>query len=411
MSNAQAERTPRFWFSQFPASLRELSVIRLVASIGSGAVLYLTPIVFHNAAFSATQVGAGLALAALLGTVGRFLSGVMLDQGRRCSTPVLLGALCALAGDGVLFSSHEVGSYVAGQLLMGLAMGLYWPAVELAVPLSCAPVPSARGYALVRSADALGVLLGALVGAALAAAGWLRGIYSLDMAGLVLLIALLLWRPLPAAAARATDQRSPWRHWLPPLLPLLAITLLATAIPALMQSALPLDLVQGGLARSALPEAIGALLIGLQLGLLLLFQWPVGQALARRPVQLGLRISLLCYGGGCLLLALSAFSRQGALLVMLAQLPLALGAAAFLPIATEAVIELTPAEHQGLAMALFSQCFAISSLVAPLAAGRLLDGQGHGVGLWLGMGILCLSGLALVGRLKTSRAELQASQG
>ena len=55
-------------------------------------------------------------------------------------------------------------------------MGLYWPAIELAVPLSCEPVSSARGYALARSADAAGIAAGALLGALLAWGGRLRGI-------------------------------------------------------------------------------------------------------------------------------------------------------------------------------------------------------------------------------------------
>ena len=100
------------------------------------------------------------------------------------------------------------------------------------------------------------------------------------------------------------------------------------------------------------------------------------------------------------MLALSAFSRHGVALVLLAQLPLALGEAAFLPIATEAVIELTPREHQGLAMALFSQCFALSALGAPLVAGWALDGQGNGVLLWSGTAVLCLAGLGLLRQLK-----------
>ena len=47
-------------------------------------------------------------------------------------------------------------------------------------------------------------------------------------------------------------------------------------------------------------------------------------------------------------------------------------------------------------MALLSQCFAISGFGAPLLAGRLLDGQGHGTGLWLLMALACLGGLLLV---------------
>jgi MFS family permease len=291
---------------------------------------------------------------------------------------------------------------------MGIAMGLYWPAIELAVPLGCAsgsgPIPSARGFALARSADAAGVALGALIGALLASRGQLRGIYLLDMLCLSTMVLLLLLRRLPDPPARSSDKGSGagprWRQWLPPLLPVLLITLLATALPALMQSALPLDLVRGGLRRAAIPAGLGALLIGLQLGLLLLLQWPLGQWLARRPVATGLALSLACFALGTATLALSALFTQGLWLVALAQGPLALGLAAFLPTATEAVIELTPAEHQGVAMALFSQCFAISSLVAPPLAGLALDHQGHGSGLWLLFALLCLPGLQLCRRLR-----------
>ena len=69
---------------------------------------------------------------------------------------------------------------------------------------------------------------------------------------------------------------------------------------------------------------------------------------------------------------------------------MAFAQAAFLPTATEAVIEETPPEHRGLAMALFSQCFAVSAIVAPLAGGALLDAQNNGLMLWLLMGLACL---------------------
>ncbi len=382
-----------------------------MGSLGAGGVLYLTPLVFHQQAFTASSVTLGVAVAALVGTAGRLISGLLLDRGLNCSLPVLLAILSALAGDSHLFGATTFPAYLQGQVLLGLAMGLYWPAIELAVPLSCsgpagqmapegAAFPSARGYALVRSADAAGIATGALVGAVLASGGWLRGIYVLDMGCLVVMAMLLLLRPLPNPHRSAgADRRAPWGRWLRPLLPLLAITLLATALPALMQSALPLDLVRGGLERQALPQWVGALLIGLQLGLLLLLQWPVGQALARRPVARGLRLSLLCFALGTALLAGSALLRQGVVLVLLAQLPLALGQAAFLPIATEAVIEVTPSEHQGLAMALFSQCFALSACTAPLLAGLALDSHGHGSMLWLAMSALCLLGLTLPGQL------------
>ena len=394
--------TGRQWWHQFPAPLRELATVRLVASFGAGGVLYLTPMVFHQADFSASQVGSGLAMAALAGTLGRFASGWLLDLGLTCGLPVLLAGLCGFLGDALLLGAHQQQGFVAGQVLLGLAGGLYWPAVELAVPVCAPPISSARGYALSRTADAGGVASGTLAGALLAQLGHLRGVYLVDMAAIVALTALLLWRPLPRAlqAGRAGVQRVAWGQWLPALVPMLLLSVVATAIPALMQSALPLDLVRGGLERDAQPEAISALLIGLPLALLLLIQWPVGQALARRSVAVGLGLSMVCFSGGTALLALSALSDQGIALVVLALMLLALGQAAFLPTSTEAVVELSPEGHGGLAMALFSQCFALSAFGAPLLAGLLLDRQGHGLVLWLLMALVCGLCLLLIGPIR-----------
>jgi predicted MFS family arabinose efflux permease len=173
------------WFSQFPAPLQEVAMVRLIAALGAGGVIYLTPLVFHQAGFSAAQVTSGLALAALAGTGGRLLCGALLDRGLRCSVPVLLAAASAMAGDTLLALAHAFPAFAIGQGLLGIAAGLYWPASELAVPLTCPPVPSARAFVLVRTADAAGIALGALAGAALAAADRLRGIYGVDIACLL----------------------------------------------------------------------------------------------------------------------------------------------------------------------------------------------------------------------------------
>ena len=402
MAQAGKLSTLHRWWSQFPAPLRELASVRLVASFGAGGVLYLTPMVFHQADFSASQVGTGLALAALAGTIGRFVSGWLLDQGLSCGLPVLLAALCGFCGDALLQGAHNQSGYIAGQLLLGSAGGLYWPAVELAVPLCSAPMPSARGYALSRTADAAGIASGTLTGAVLAQLGHLRGVYLVDMTAVVALAALLLWRPLPRAlqVGRSGVEPVPLGQWLPALLPMLLLSVVATSIPALMQSALPLDLVRGGLERDAQPEAISALLIGIPLALLVLIQWPVGQTMARRSVAVGLGLSMLCFSGGAALLALSALSDGGLVLVVLALMLLALGEAAFLPTSTEAVVELSPEGHGGFAMALFSQCFALSAFGAPLIAGLLLDRQGHGLVLWLLVSVVCALSLLLVGPIR-----------
>ena len=123
--------------------------MRLLAALGAGGVIYLTPMVFHLEAFSARSVTQGLAAAAVAGTAGRLASGLLLDRGLAVSAPVLLAVAMGFLGDAVLLGAHGFGGYLIGQVLMGIAVGLYWPAIELAVPLACPPLPSARAFALV----------------------------------------------------------------------------------------------------------------------------------------------------------------------------------------------------------------------------------------------------------------------
>ena len=366
----------------------------------------MTPLVFHAIAFSARQVGSGLAVSALIGTVVRLLSGALLDGGLRCSWPVRLTTVLAICADLALYRADTYGGYLLGQLLLGTAAGLYWPAIELAVPLSCGTVPSGRGYALVRSADALGIGLGALLGSLAASLGQLRWVYAIEalcMASVLVLISLtplLDERPKHPLKARGTQRSSINISWLKPLLPVLAVSLVATGILSLLQSALPLDLVRGGLARPSLSEAHSSVLIALQLTLLVLLQWPVGRWLAERSVAFGLSLSLVSFGIGCALLGVSALSSTGTGIVMTALLPIAFAQAAFLPTATEAVVEETPPEHRGLAMALFSQCFALSAVVAPMLGGTLLDQQGNGLFLWLLMTAISIAVIPMIVNLK-----------
>ena len=388
------------WWNQFPASLQEVASIRLLASLGAGGVIYMTPMVFHQVSFTASQVGQGLAASALIGTAARLMSGVLLDRGLSCSWPVRAAAVLAFLADLVLFQAQGFNGYLAGQLLIGVAAGLYFPAIELAVPLSCTGFNSSRGYALARSADALGVAVGALIGAVVTALGLIRAVYLVEAAAVILMLLVLSLRPLPDGRAALLhpaaddpinkDAASEGWHWLPPLAPVLAVSIVATGIIALMQSALPLDLVRGGMARAPLSEAWSGSLIALQLTLLVTLQWPVGNWVARRSLRFGLGMGLGGVVLGCLLLAASALWSGGIALIALAMLPIAFGEAAFLPTAAEAMVEETPLQHRGLAMALFSQCFAISATGAPLMAGFLLDQQGHGLLLWILMASVCL---------------------
>ena len=372
----------------------------------------MTPLIFNAERLSATEVGLGLALAALTGILSRLICGLLLDRGVTCSWPVRAAAVVAISGDLVLFHADSFIVYLQGQVLLGMAAGLYWPAIELSVPLSCEGFSSSRGYALVRTGDAMGIGLGAIAGSITAAMGVMRWVYPLELVCMMLLLSLLIARPLPDARAYVLQREadSPTEEteseakgyflWFKPLIPLLLITLVATAMITLLQSALPLDMVHGGLSRPAMNASWSGGLIAMQLALLVLLQWPVGRWLADCSLRFGLGISLVAFSVGGLLLGLSALWSEGIVLLVAALIVIAFAQAAFLPTATEAVIEETPPEHRGLGMALFSQCFAISAIGAPLAAGALLDLNGNGILVWIGMACLCLAMLPLLRAIK-----------
>ena len=291
----------------------------------------MTPMVFHAIDFSASQVGSGLALSALVGTVVRLLSGALLDRGLSCSWPIRFTTILAVLADITLFRADSYSGFLAGEILLGSAAGLYWPAIELAVPLSCGAVPSGRGYALVRSSDALGFGIGALIGSLCAWLGTLRLIYGVEAICMIAVLVLISLYPLldersstPQQRERQTSEQRLRPTWLLPLLPVLAISIMATGILSLEQSALPIDLVRGGLERPGLSETSSGGLIALQLSLLVILQWPVGRWLAERSVGFGLGLSLSSFSLACLLLGVSALTSSGTTLVVLALLPMAL---------------------------------------------------------------------------------------
>ena len=207
--------------------------------------MFMTPLIFHAIDFSAREVGSGLAVSALIGTVVRLLSGALLDRGIRCSWPVRGTTLLAIAADLILLQADNYNSYLLGQLLLGCAAGLYWPAIELAVPLSCGNLPSGRGYALVRSADALGIGIGTLIGTAAATLGILRTVYIVEavcMGAVLVLISLVPLQDGPPYRNLSGNSPDPLGQrprpmtklpWLLPLLPVLLISVVATGILAL----------------------------------------------------------------------------------------------------------------------------------------------------------------------------------
>ncbi len=387
------------WWQQFPANLQLVTRFRLFWSVGTGGVIYFTPLVFNKIGLTAAQIGSGIAAGALLGVVARIICGTLLDRGLLYKKPIRFSALIVIFSDIVFLGANNFIGFIFAQLLLGIATGFYWPSIEIAVSQSCTNLTPAKGYALTRSIDSLGIGIGALIGTLFTLSGQMRLVYLIDS---VCMLSLLLSiknskviminedntseeKKSGVNVITETNQRTV--KWIKPLLPLLIITLVATSIFSLIQSLLPLDVVRGGLQRQAINESWSGALISLQLILLILIQWPIGKWLSEKSLRFGLSTSLISFTIGCLSISLSSLFKGGTIIIFASQIPIAYGIAAFLPTSTRAVVEITPKANHGKAMALFSQCFAISSVIAPVFGGYLIERQGNSLILWLSMAI------------------------
>ena len=368
----------------------------------------MNSLIFNQLDFSATEIGSGLALAALTGTVTRLITGILLDRKVNPTIPVKLAAITFIIGDILLLNSYDFKTYLTGQIVLGMAYGMYWPSIEISVPISCNEFPTSKGFTLVRSADALGTALGTILGSIATMTGSIKNVYLIDIFFMfILFYQLNLKKGIQDTESsgnslnknninKVDEKNILFSNWLKAILPILLISILGTSILSLTQSAIPLDLVRGGLGRPALEEALISRLMALQLGYLVLFQWPVGNLLSRHKTGFGLTLSISSLGIGCILLGISSLYEFGIIIILISQIPISLGIAAFLPTATESITRVSTARRRGLAMALFSQCFAISSFTAPIVSGKFIDEMGNAMALWILLGVICIAFLPMI---------------
>lgn len=388
------------WLQRYPPALVWSCLLRglaLMAFTGIGFYLGIT----YGDRLSGVALGYGFAVTAAMGVVSRWGAGRSLDSGLHWRHLLAASGLLTAASMMQLRNVSDWSALLPGMALQGLGLGLFWPAAEIAVAQTHGSVPLGKAFTLARFCEAVGSAFGVLGTAAFTAVG--RPTWAFFMAAALLLafaVAALLIPDIVDRQVAFGGQRSPRQRQgsygalakVPGLPTVLLISVVATAVIILQQSALPLDLVRGSLRRPALEPVMGNLVVAVQLVLLVVMQLPVGRLVSRWSTGAGLRWSLLAFAGGQALMTLSCLPMvPGLALVVGAQVLTALGTAAFLPIASIACLERTPAALQGRAMATYSECWGISSVVAPPLAGWLLEKQGHGVGLWLLLTTLCFA--------------------
>ncbi len=398
---------------RFPLSLRLIIKSRLWTAIGAGGVLYLTPIIFNRLGLSAEQIGSGITIAAFTGITTRIGTGYLLDKKYNYRKTIQFACLIAIASDLILYNSQNYLAYLSGQFFLGAAAGIYWPSVELAIPLNCNnKIKPSEGYALARSADAVGVTLGVLIGSIGTYFAFTRVIYLIDIICMLYIFKILINKPNILINNEQLNVKNNTKNisikqdrksnikWISTLLPLFLITLFVTGIMNLLQTILPLDLANGGITRPPLTDQKVAAFVTIKLILVAILQWPVGYSIRNKSSYFKFILCLLLLLIGFISLFISNFLINGYLLILLAFIPLSVALCIFLPSASDAIIKYSPMQYRGSAIALYSQCFGISALTIPWISGKIIDNYNTAFQIWLIVSLFCIFLMPVCKRIK-----------
>jgi len=369
---------------------------RLLSQIGTGFTLFYAPIFFVNqVGLSATAVGIGLGSGSISGVVGRFLGGSFADSkfwGRR-RTLLLSAAVSALA-DVVLALTSNFPVFILGNLLMGLGIGLYWPATEAAVADLTTNEQRNEAFAITRLADSAGLGLGVVLGGALiGTTGNYRALFAIDGISFVVFFAVVY---AAIAETGRFDEHPPTqgrRGWAEAfsdrrLMVYLCVNILFTIYLSQLQSTMPLyftNFVSGGTSGKGFSPQIISALFTWNVVFSALCQLPVARTLNRFSRPRALMISMLLFGAGFVLVWCTGSAQTNALVwAILALGILAIATVAYTPSASALVVDIAPLSLRGVYLSLNSQCWAIGYFIGPPLGGWALDQSRYiAHGFWL----------------------------
>ena len=392
------------WWIQFPYHLRLITKIRFYAAFGAGGVIYLTSLIFNNIGLTATDIGLGFTISAIIGTFTRLITGNYLNKTGRIQFPLIASSIVSIAASFCLIFSSDTFFYIIGQSFVGAAAGIYWPAAEFGVPFFCQSIDTRKAYSLVRSSEALGIFLGVFIGGLMTNFLYSKSIFINDIFCMVVITYLIssnsssIKRNLENFQKKIVDPINQGQlKWNKNSIIIIISILFITTSLALIQVTLPLDLVKGGIYRTPLSKEIISLVISMQLILLLFLQWPVGYWISKRGRLFGLKFSLITFSFASFLLFISSYLNITAFyLISFSLILVSLGTASFLPTSTDIVFRIAPSNKKGFALALLSQCFAMGYFFGPFISGRILDLFGHASIIWLSISFCCFIVFAIL---------------
>ncbi|MGC9525006.1 MAG: MFS transporter [Limnospira sp.] len=385
------------WLPDLDRQVWILAVGRLLSQTGTGFTLFYAPIFFVNqVGLSATAVGIGLGSAQISGLVGRLLGGSFSDSpdwGRRRT--LLLSALVSAIASFVLAFAGNFAMVVAGNLLMGLGIGLYWPATEAVVADLTEGKTRNEAYAITRLGDNIGLQLGIIMGGVvIATTGAYRSLFIIDGLSFVVffgvIYAAIAETYKPQIIAQSESPEKPSNGWIVALgdrtlLIYIAVNILFTFYMSQIHSTIPLYL-NNFVRRDFSAGTISALFAG-HTAISILLLLPVARLLNPFSRPHALIASAMLWGVGFLIVGLMGMAKTGTLLLAILGLGiLAIATVSYTPAASALVADLAPESLRGIYLALNAQCWAIGYLIGPPLGGWALDQTPEIVyNFWLGL--------------------------
>ncbi|ACA98541.1 MULTISPECIES: MFS transporter [Cyanophyceae] len=365
------------WLLGLDRQIWILAAGRLLSQIGTGFTAFYAPIFFVNqVGLSATQVGLALGSASVSGVVGRFLGGTGADNpawGRK-KTLLAAAGVSAIA-DVALATADTFWLLVLGNLLMGLGIGLYWPATETVVADLTSGSQRNEAFALVRLADNIGLGTGVMLGGLIIATIQnYRLLFVLDGISFVVFFGVI-WVAIAETYQSHEDVQADGNSWLTALqdqrlVIYMAVNVMFTLYIAQIQSTAPLYLTNF---IEFSPQVISGL-FAWHIVFASVCQLPIARRLNGLSRPHALMVSLLLWGMGFTVMWGAGIGAIPALVGAIASLGiLALATDAYTPAASALVVDLAPASQRGVYLALNSQCWAIGYLIGPPIGGWALD--------------------------------------
>jgi MFS family permease len=291
-------------------------------------------------------------------------------------------AVSALASV-VLALTSNFPIFVVGNLLMGLGIGLYWPATEAAVADLTTIDQRNEAFAITRLADSLGLGMGVVLGGALiAVTSNYRALFVIDALSFVVFFAVIYAAIAETRQFNENQPKQVGKAWAVALrdqrlMIYVLVNVLFTTYLAQVNSTMPLyfsNFVSGGASKGGFsPQTISGLFTW-HVAFAALCQLPVVRLLNRFSRPHALTLSMLLFGAGFVLVWVTGVASTGHIIwAILALGVLAIATVAYTPSASAFVVDLAPESLRGIYLSINSQCWAIGYFIGPPLGGWALD--------------------------------------